>query len=258
MPVLIGTSGWHYQHWRGGFYPRSLQPGNWLEYYAQRFATVEVNNAFYRLPQPAAVAAWAAAVPEDFVIAVKASRYLTHVRRLQDPGEPAKRLLDTMTGLGPKLGPILLQLPPNLAIDVSALSAALKAFAAMRVAVEFRHQSWYTTEVRRILEEYGAALCLTDAAGPRTPLWRTAHWGYVRFHSGRAKPPSGYGRAALETWADRLAELWPDRADLYVYFNNDTHGCAPRDARRFASAVERAGLSATRVPSARETPTSPG
>jgi uncharacterized protein YecE (DUF72 family) len=258
MPVVIGTSGWHYQHWRGGFYPPSLPPAKWLELYARRFATVEINNAFYRLPEAAAVAGWAAATPDDFVLVVKASRYLTHVRRLRDPEEPVTRLLQRMAGLGPKFGPLLLQLPPNLPADTEALASTLGALAGRAVAVEFRHPSWFSCQTRRLLEEFGCALCLTDNKGPRTPWWRTADWGYVRFHQGRSRPPSGYGRQALRTWAGRLAELWPASSDLYVYFNNDSHGCAPRDARRFAAAIRRAGLTPSRVPSPRETPTSDG
>jgi uncharacterized protein YecE (DUF72 family) len=164
-------------------------------------------------------------------------------------------LLQRLAGLGSRLGPLLLQLPPNLRIDTTALDATLAALSDRRVAVEFRHPSWYVPETRRVLEKFDAALCLTDSRGPQTPWWRTAKWGYVRFHEGRSQPPSGYGRAALQTWADRLAELWPSDADLFVYFNNDRHGCAPRDARRFASAVARAGLSPSRVPAARQTPT---
>ena len=256
VSVYVGTSGWHYAHWRGGFYPASLPTGQWLDYYAQRFATVEINNAFYRLPETTTFAGWAATVPADFVVAVKASRYLTHIRRLRDPEEPVQRLRERMAGLGSKLGPVLLQLPPNLALDAAALDGTLKALAGIRVAVEFRHDSWFTPEIRCLLEEHQAALCLTDSRGRRTPLWRTAGWGYVRFHGGRAQPPSGYGRTALHSWAGHLADLWPSTADLYVYFNNDQFGCAPRDARRFALALRQAGLSPTRVPPARQTPTS--
>jgi uncharacterized protein YecE (DUF72 family) len=258
VSLYVGTSGWHYAHWRGGFYPQSLPARQWLGHYAQRFATVEINNAFYRLPEAATFAGWAAAVPADFVVAVKASRYLTHIRRLHDPDEPAQRLRQRITGLGSKLGPVLLQLPPNLAIDTVALAQTLKAFGGIRVAVEFRHASWYVPETRRVLEEHQAALCLTDTRGRRTPLWATAAWGYVRFHAGRGQPPSGYGRTSLQTWAHHLADLWPDTADVYAYFNNDAHGCAPRDARRFALAARRAGLDATRVPPAGQTPTSRG
>ena len=256
MTVRIGTSGWHYSHWRGLLYPSKLPTREWLSHYARRFATVEINNAFYRLPEAAAFAEWAAVVPEDFLFAVKASRYLTHIRRLQEPDEPVQRLRQRMAGLGPKRGPVLLQLPPTLRIDTAALGRTLAAFTPIPVAVEFRHESWFVPETRRLLEEHDAALVLTDTRGPHTPFWRTATWGYVRFHQGRGRPPSCYGRTALESWAKHLAGLWPGSAQVFVYFNNDMHGCAPRDARQFAGAVRKAGLCPTRVPAAAETPTS--
>jgi len=253
MSIWIGTSGWHYRHWRGGLYPPSLPTGRWLAHYAERFATVEMNNAFYRLPERDVFARWAAVVPDDFVAAVKASRYLTHVRRLHDPAEPVARLMARAEALGPKLGPILLQLPPTLPIDLEDLSRALRAFPrGVRVTVEFRHPSWFVAATRRVLEEKGVTLCLTDTAGRHPPLWRTADWGYLRLHAGRAAPSSCYGRQALDTWAGRLANLWPDPATVFVYFNNDAHGCAPRDARRMAAAATRAGLRPTRVPPAHD------
>lgn len=259
MAVLIGTSGWHYGHWKGGFYPPRLEPSLWLAHYAGSFATVEVNNAFYRLPDAGTFAKWAEGVPADFTFAVKASRYLTHVRRLQAPQEPVRLLLDRARHLGAKLGAVLLQLPPTLRADVDALAAALDAFPAhVRVAVEPRHPSWFSDETRALLERMGAALCLTDVDGKGPPHWRTADWGYVRFHHGRASPPSCYGRTALRSWAEELARLWPPSADIYVYFNNDQNGCAPNDARRFATAVARAGLVPTRAPRASETPLSSG
>lgn len=201
MPVWIGTSGWHYRHWRGGLYPPSLPTRAWLAHYARLFATVELNNAFYRLPEGSMFASWAEMLPEGFVVSVKASRYLTHIRRLRDPVEPVERLMERARELGPKLGPVLLQLPPNLGIDLDALEASLAAFPrGARVAVEFRHESWFDLAVRRVLEDAGACLCLADRDGPRGPLWRTADWGYVRFHHGRSRPPSCYGRAALDSW----------------------------------------------------------
>jgi uncharacterized protein YecE (DUF72 family) len=254
VPVLIGTSGWHYRHWHEGFYPAGLRPTDWLEYYSHRFATVEVNNAFYRLPEVSTFEKWAAAVPDDFVVSVKASRYLTHIRRLQEPREPVRRLMDRVSGLGPKLGPILLQLPPNLPLDLKGLRLTLEEFpAGVKVAVEFRHESWFVEPIRRLLEDVDAACCLTDVDGRHGPLW-TIGWGYLRFHHGRGAPDSCYGRAALTTWAQRLEELWPPTAEIFTYFNNDAHGCALRDARRFALAISHRGLSPTRVPSARETP----
>lgn len=255
MALLIGTSGWQYRSWRGRFYPETLAQARWLEHYAARFGTVEVNNAFYRLPEASTFGAWAARTPADFVVAVKASRYLTHVRRLQEPGEPVQRLMERAAHLGTKLGPVLLQLPPTLAAEPARLDAALAAFpAGVRVAVELRHDSWFTAEVRAILETRGAALCLADGPRRKTPVWRTADWGYVRFHEGRASPPPCYGRRALATWAERLAGLWAPGEQVFAYFNNDPEGCAVRDAARFAKAATRAGLEPTRVPTEAEAP----
>lgn len=255
MAVLIGTSGWHYQHWKGGFYPPGLVQGEWLAHYGGRFATVELNSAFYRLPEASTFAHWASVLPDGFTVAVKASRYLTHVRRLRDPKEPVERLVDRASNLGDKLGPILVQLPPNLRADVDALQQTLAAFPpGLRVAVEVRHESWLGAGITEVLERHGAALCFTDGGALNVPPRRTASWGYVRFHRGRASPDPCYGRTALRSWADRLAQLCSPSEDVYVYFNNDTHGCALRDARRFAAAAARAGLSPTRIPEARETP----
>ncbi|MGH2816204.1 MAG: DUF72 domain-containing protein [Actinomycetota bacterium] len=179
MPVLVGTSGWQYRDWRGRLYPQRLAQARWLEHYADRFATVESNNAFYRLPEAGTFAAWAERTPPDFVMAVKASRYLTHIRRLREPEEPVGRLMDRARHLGAKLGPVLLQLPPTLKADPAALDRTLRAFpAGVRVAVEPRHDSWWTEEVRDLLGEHGAALCLADSPHRATPVWRTADWTY--------------------------------------------------------------------------------
>ncbi len=250
MRVILGTSGWQYHDWRGAFYPQGVAQVRWLEHYASRLATVESNAAFYRLPKAETFAAWARRTPDDFVIAVKASRYLTHVKRLAHPQEPVQRLLSAAVHLGPKLGPILLQLPPTLQKDSDALEATLACFASRaRVAVEFRHDSWFVPEVRSLLEEAGAALCLADRGSrPVTPLWRTAPFTYVRLHAGTAAPQPCYGRAALEHWAERLRRGFGRDEDAYVYFNNDAHACAPRDARVFARAAMRAGHDVTRVP----------
>jgi len=253
MPAWIGTSGWHYPHWRGGLYPAKLPSGAWLGCYGERFATTEINNAFYRLPERSTFETWAAAVPDDFVFAVKASRYLTHVRRLREPSEPVSRLLERTAGLGDKLGPILLQLPPNLPIDLDALGAVLRSFpAGSKVAVEFRHVSWFVPATRALLEAHGSACCLTDTGGRKSEPWRTADWGYLRLHGGRGSPPTCYGRSALRSWAEQLAGLWPETSPVFVYFNNDGHGCAVRDAHRFALASGRTRLAPTRVAAARE------
>ncbi len=249
MTVWIGTSGWQYRDWRGTFYRGREPQARWLESYAASFATVELNNAFYRLPERRVFEAWSARTPDDFVMAVKVSRYLTHIRRLRDPQEPVERFIDRTAGLGAKLGPVLLQLPPQLRCDAGRLEATLEQFPRdVRVAVEFRHATWFVEPVRRLLERYGAALCLADRRGSLTPLWRTTDWTYLRFHEGRADPRPCYGRTALRTWADRLLDGWGPEAEAWVYFNNDPRGCAPRDAARFATACRRAGLEPTRVP----------
>lgn len=251
---MIGTSGWQYGHWRGRLYPVRLPQRQWLSHYADRFAVVEVNATFYRLPAATAVEGWARAVPADFLFAVKASRYLTHVRRLRDPGEPVARLMRVLEPLGDHLGPVLLQLPPRMPCDPDGLDAALRAFpAGVRVAVEPRDADWFTARVRAVLERRGAALCHADRPGWRPPAWRTADWGYVRFHEGRSSPRPCYGRVALTNRAARIAADHRPDEDVYVFFNNDTAGCAPRDARWLAGRLTALGVPVTRTPAVAET-----
>jgi uncharacterized protein YecE (DUF72 family) len=248
VTLYVGTSGWQYDDWASRFYPDGLAKSRWLEWYSDRFATVESNNAFYRLPERSLFARWAARTPDDFVMAVKASRFLTHVRRLREPHQPVERLLRSIDGLGSKLGPILLQLPPNMTVSVELLSVALDQFPrSIRVAVEVRHPSWYSDDIRRALESHDAAMCLVDRANHRSPVWRTASWGYVRFHEGTASPRPCYGRSALSSWAERIESLWSRGDDVYCYFNNDTNACAPRDAHAFALAARRKGLDPART-----------
>ncbi|GLZ00539.1 DUF72 domain-containing protein [Actinoplanes sp. NBRC 103695] len=241
--LLIGTSGWQYRDWRPGFYDAKLPQRLWLERYAEAFATVEVNNAFYRLPERSTFEGWRKRTPDDFRFAVKMSRYLTHIKRLREPAEPVARFLDRAAGLGDKLGPVLIQLPPTMRADPAALDETLGLFPrSVRVAVEPRHPSWWTDQVRDVLGAHGAALAWADRRGrPQSPLWVTAGWCYLRFHEGRANPWPRYGRKALESWLHRL----PAGKEAYVYFNNDQHGAATADA----SALGRlAGRPATRTP----------
>ena len=247
--LYIGTSGWHYAHWRGTFYPLRLAQREWLEYFAARFQTTEVNNTFYNLPASSAFEQWRLRTPPDFTFALKMSRFLTHLRRLRDPHQPVELFLERARRLGLKRGPTVIQLPPNMKVDAGLLDAALAAFPRdERVAVEFRHASWFVPEVRSVLERRGAALCTADRGGIRSPTWVTAEWGYLRFHHGRARPASCYGRVALATWAKRIAETWPASADVFVYFNNDAHACALRDAIVLARLCATRGLEPTRVP----------
>lgn len=252
MPLLIGTSGWQYRDWRGAFYPDGVPASRWLEQYATQFPTVENNGTFYRLAAPATFADWRSRTPDAFMMAIKASRYLTHIRRLREPAEPVARLLAAAAGLGDRLGPVLVQLPPTMKADLALLDGCLYEFTAqgrsipglgtVRVCVEFRHQSWETDETRRLLERHGAAVCWSDRLGrPHGPLWRTADWGYLRFHEGAAAPWPRYGRQSLRSWLDRIAGEFAHKSDYFVYFNNDQHAAAPADAAALASEADRMG-----------------
>jgi uncharacterized protein YecE (DUF72 family) len=246
---MAGTSGWQYRDWRGVFYPPGVPQRRWLEHYARHFATVENNGTFYRLPAREVFASWRERVPADFVMTVKASRYLTHVRRLREPADPVRRLVAAADGLGGQLGPVLLQLPPDLQAEPGLLRECLAQFpATVRIAVEPRHQSWWTDQVRDVLAARDAALCWADRRGAAvTPLWRTSSWGYLRLHEGDGTPWPGYSDAALSAWADQIMATWGADGDVYVYFNNDHHGAAPRDAARLAETIARRGGQVTRA-----------
>jgi uncharacterized protein YecE (DUF72 family) len=255
MPLRIGTSGWQYRHWRGRLYSRDLPMDRWFDRYVEAFDTVELNVTFYRQPRPAVFEGWARRAPEGFLFAVKASRFLTHIRRLREPRESVNRLLEGAHRLGAHLGPILVQLPPDMPAEPGRLAETLDAVPRdVRVTVEPRHESWFSDEVRAILREREAALCLADRRGPRTPVdpaWATAPWGYVRFHGGRSLPPGCYGERALAGWLERIQAAWRPESEVFLYWNNDGRGCAPRDAAAFAVLAARAGLDVTRAPEPR-------
>ncbi|MBL7259092.1 DUF72 domain-containing protein [Paractinoplanes lichenicola] len=236
----IGTSGWQYRDWKGRFYPQKLPQRLWLEHYAAHFPTVEVNNAFYRLPERSTFEQWRERTPDGFCVAVKMSRYLTHIKRLRDPAEPVARFFERASALGGKLGPVLLQLPPTLKADLDALDETLTLVPeGTRVAVEPRHDTWWTDDCRKLLERHNAALCWADRKGrPITPLWTTADFGYLRLHEGRAKPWPSYGRTALGSWLERLTGV----RESFVYFNNDQGGAAVTDADRMCALARKRGL----------------
>ena len=233
MPIRVGTCGWQYDDWRGAFYPAKLPTAHWLSTYSAAFDTVECDNAFYRLPTRETFEKWADASPPGFLMSVKASRFLTHIKRLKDPGEPVKRLLESCAGLGDKLGPLLVQLPPTMKADPDRLSACLDCFPpGLRVAVEPRHDSWWTEQVRDILARHGAALVWSDRLRkPQAPLWRTTDWGYLRLHQGRLGFPPNYHPATLRRWLRRIHETWATAETVFVYFNNDAGAAAVRDAQ---------------------------
>lgn len=252
MALYAGTSGWQYRHWKESFYPEDLPSTKWLPYFAERFPTVEVNNTFYRLPERRTFESWRNATPDDFVITVKASRFLTHNKRLLDPEPAVRKLLNAAEGLEHKLGPILLQLPPNFEAAPERLTKTLAAFPSQtKVAVEFRHDSWFTPEVRSILERFNSAHCLVDRDGNTLgPAWKTASWGYVRFHNGDSEWWR-YSKGRLEHWIYTLQQTFDRSEDIFAYFNNDMGAAAINDCREFERIAQDRGLAVARAGAAR-------
>jgi uncharacterized protein YecE (DUF72 family) len=234
-PIRIGCSGWNYQSWRGGeFYPKGCPPSRWLEHYSRVFDTVEVNSTFYRLASQKAVAHWIEQTPPGFVFALKASRYLTHIKRLADLDPGIARYyerIEPLTKAPQKLGPIVWQLPPNFQRDEDRLEAALAALPEGRHCFEFRHRSWFTDDVYALLRAYGAALVIGDRKGLDFQTYEmTADWTLVRFHHGHRGRRGNYSESELEEWAQRF-EDWRQHVEIYAYFNNDWEVFAPRNAR---------------------------
>ena len=231
-PVRIGCSGWNYDDWRGRLYPEGLGKPRWLGRYAELFDTVEVNSTFYRLASRNAVARWVEETPPGFVFAAKASRYLTHVRRLRDVGQGIERYYERIQPLpeAGRLGPIVWQLPANFRRDDEALGALLEILPEGRHCFEFRHESWFVPPVYELLGSAGAALVIADH--PKWPFQAhelTTDWTLVRLHHGRRGRRGNYSETELDEWARRLSR-WRRRAEAFVYFNNDWEGFAVSNA----------------------------
>jgi uncharacterized protein YecE (DUF72 family) len=232
-PVHVGCSGWNYAAWRELFYPKGLPTNRWLEHYAQHFSTVEVNSTFYRLAKPDAVARWATQVPDDFIFSVKASRYLTHIKRLANLAEGVKRFYASIEPLveAGRLGPVLWQLPPNFKRDDERLAGALGALPQGRHCFEFREASWFVPEVYELLRKHGAALVIADR--PEVSKFQshemTTDWTFVRFHHGHRGRRGNYSHSELEEWAQRV-ERWRREREVFLYFNNDWEGFAIQNA----------------------------
>ena len=242
--LRIGCSGWQYKHWRGDFYPAELPQARWFSHYALTFDTVEINNSFYRLPEADTFAKWREQAPRHFLYAVKASRFMTHMKKLKDPEDPIARFIENARHLGSRLGPILYQLPPRFPINLERLEHFLAALpTCYRHTIEFRDQSWYDDRVYALLRRHGVALCLHDMEGSATGPLAVGPFIYVRFHHGTKRYGGRYSDARLETWAEWLAARYSEGLDVFAYFNNDTGGHAPRDAVRLRRAMhERLGI----------------
>lgn len=229
--VLVGTSGYVYDHWKQRFYPEKMSKTRWLEFYATHFNTVELNNTFYRLPSEAAFANWHDSTPADFVFAVKVSRFITHIKRLKDAEEPVETFLSRAKALGEKLGPLLYQLPPNMHRNDERLESFLSILPqGMEHVFEFRHRSWLEDEVFETLHKYNAGLCVFDMPDLSCPLMTTADFAYIRFHGSTGLYWSCYSDEELAEWAGRLAALSASLKKLYIYFNNDAEAFAVKNA----------------------------
>jgi len=267
--IRIGTSGWHYDHWTGPFYPADLPKEKWLEYYAQHFDTVELNNTFYHLPKPPALKRWHNLTPKNFLYAVKASRYITHIKRLKDVPEELTRFLDLAALLGRKLGPVLYQLPPSLHKDLARLESFLQVLCNVilnpslcsrtgsaqrpvlrssssatakdgseeslsrqpRSVFEFRHESWYCEDTYELLRRFGVGFCIHDLSGLESPRVVTSDIIYVRFHGTTGRYSGCYSKSTLRDWAKWLKDHTKDVRGIYVYFNNDACAYAVRNAK---------------------------
>jgi uncharacterized protein YecE (DUF72 family) len=242
--VFIGTSGWNYPGWKGTFYPAKLLSARFLEFYRTRFSTVEVNYSFYHLPTPATYKKWAAQVPEGFIFAVKASRLMTHTKRLQRVEEPWRVFLQNTQSLGSRLGPILFQFPASFRFDHVRLAEFLKMARTvvpgadrLRLVFEFRHASWFADEVYRLLSEHGAALCIADSPKyPRREI-ATTNFIYFRFHGRSQLFASNYTKTDLSEEAEKIRRYLHEGKDVYAYFNNDAEGYAVANARMLTAMI---------------------
>jgi uncharacterized protein YecE (DUF72 family) len=243
--VHIGTSGWHYKHWKGPFYPADLPASKMLRWYVERFDTVEINNSFYRLPAPTALEGWCRETPSNFCFAVKASRFITHNKKFRDPKQTVKKFMTVIEKLERRLGPILFQLPPRWRVNVERLEEFVAALPpAHRYAFEFRHESWNTLQVYDVLRRHNAGFCIYELAGFQSPLEITADFTYVRLHGPGNKYQGDYSRETLGTWARRIARWQKNLRHIFLYFDNDQAGFAPKNARELKSLVAQKSISA--------------
>lgn len=239
--VHIGTSGWNYKHWLGPFYPEHLPQDEMLCFYARHFDTVEINNTFYHLPTIKTFTSWRKQVSKDFLFAVKASRFITHMKKLKAPKTSAKKLFNRMQKLEETLGPVLFQLPPGWRRNDERLARFLESLPARHQYVfEFRDASWFKQDIYDLLKQHNVAFCIHDFRGQKTPREITADFTYVRMHGPRKAAYSGsYQPRVLQNWAQQIAEWQKKLKDIYIYFNNDAEGNAIKNALKLRQLCER-------------------
>lgn len=238
--IYVGTSGWHYDDWRGRFYPEKLPKTKWLEFYARHFSTLELNNTFYRLPSENAFTNWYNSSPADFVFAVKVSRFITHIKRLKDCDEAVNNFISRVVILKNKLGPLLYQLPPGLHRDDDRLTAFLAILpTGLKHVIEFRHKSWFTEDVYGILRQRQVGFCIFDMPKLTSPVLATADFAYIRFHGSDGLYSGSYSDEELAEWAKKIARLTRKLKAGYIYFNNDIAGYAIENARTIRDYLEK-------------------
>jgi len=236
---FVGTSGWHYEHWRGLYYPEGLAKPKWLQFYSKQFNTVELNNSFYHLPTEKAFITWRESAPENFVYAVKVSRFITHIKKLRNIGSAVDNFLSRACLLQDKLGPLLYQLPPNMKRNDVVLESFLSSLPQeYRHVFEFRHESWIDEAVFGILRRYKVGLCVFDMPGFTCPSVATSDFAYIRFHGSGGMYSSCYSNEELSQWAKKIAKLAEGVKAVYIYFNNDAEAFAIKNALILASYLE--------------------
>jgi uncharacterized protein YecE (DUF72 family) len=229
--IHIGTSGWHYDHWYGSFYPEQVKKDHMLDYYQQIFQTVEINNTFYHLPKAKTFFTWKQKVGKDFCFAVKASRYITHMKKLKDAEEPLYNFLNRIGALGKTRGPVLFQLPPHWRKNAARLKEFLEAVPKdIRSTFEFRDKSWFDLEVYNVLRKYNAAFCMYELGGILSPQEVTADFIYIRLHGPGAKYQGRYSTRMLQVWSEAINSWSVQAKDVYCYFDNDQAGYAVHNA----------------------------
>lgn len=236
--IYIGTSGWHYKHWKGNFYPANMPQRDYLNHYLQFFKTVEINNSFYKLPAADTFACWRKAVPEDFIFAVKGSRFITHMKKLKDPEQSFAKFIHQVGFLEEKLGPILFQLPPMWNLNYQRLKIFLEMLPAYyRYTIEFRNANWYDERVYELLREHKVAFCIYELEGHMSPMEVTADFVYVRLHGPEGKYAGSYSDTALQWWANQALTWSLQGKHVYIYFDNDQNGYAVFNAQTLKTIV---------------------
>jgi uncharacterized protein YecE (DUF72 family) len=230
----IGTSGWLYRNWIGDFYPADIKQKELFNYYQTQFKTVELNTTFYHLPKETTIQGWLEKAPEDFVYSLKASRFITHIKKLLDPLEPAKLFLDRIAPLGKKMGPILFQTPPSLGYNIERLKEILKILPKQYIyTFEFRNPSWFREETYQLFKEHNIALCIYDYRGYISPNVVTSNFLYIRLHGPTFQAYRGnYNDQKLERWVELISKANEEGRSAYCYFDNDAEGYAPHNAKR--------------------------